>query len=123
MRFATKLFSTLVLAGALANTARAQPGITSPSFGTGKTSLRDSSYTGPYSVYGPGLSYRQLDYVGPYSGRLSSAASLAPTRTASDTALRPAGRASSSDGELGVRRPRYVRITLSGNAVQALVIP
>ena len=87
MRFATNLFATLVLAGALSNAARAQPGITTPAPGP---YWRDSNYTGPYSVYGPGLTYRQLDYTGPYSGRLSST-SPAQTRTTSDPSLRAAG--------------------------------
>ena len=150
MRFATNLFATLVLVGALANTARAQPGITTPApgpysvYGPGQTSWRALNYTGPYSVYGPGLTYRQLDYTGPYSGRLSSAPSPAQTRTTSDPSLRTAGmlsqtgngralggdatrpdagRATATGGEPGVRRYRYVRLSIAGNAVQAVVIP
>jgi hypothetical protein len=150
MRLATTLFATLVLAGTLANTAGAQPGFATPApgpkpvSGPGHTSWRDVNYTGPYSVYGPGLTYRQLDYTGPYSGRLSSAPSPAQTRTTSDPsprmtgmitqtgngrglggdATRPdAGRAAAAGGEPGVRRYRYVRINIAGNALQAIVIP
>ena len=150
MGFATNLFATLVLAGALANTARAQPGITTPAhgsysvYGPGQTSWRDLNYKGPYSVYGPGLTYRQLDYTGPYSGRVSSASSSAQTRTTSDPSVRAAGmitqtgngrglggdatrldavRAAATGGDPGVRRYRYVRISIAGNAIQAIVIP
>jgi hypothetical protein len=134
MRFATTLFAALVLAGALPNEAQAQPGITTP--GPGRTAWRDLDYKGPYSVYGPGLTYRQLDYVGPYSGRLSSPSRPAPTRTTSDPSSRTAGVVPPSGngwgmdiggvaapgGDRGLRRPRYVRISIAGGTIQALVI-
>lgn len=150
MRSGTRLFAALVLAAALADAARAQPGITTPApgpysgYGPGATYRQDSSYTGPYSVYGPGLTYRQLDYTGPYSGRLSSASSPARTRPNSEPSLRTdglftqpgngrglggeatrldAGRAAATGGEPGVRRYRYVRLSIAGGAVQAVVIP
>jgi hypothetical protein len=150
MRFGTRLFAALVLAGALADAARAQPGITTPApgpysaYGPGLTYGKDSTYTGPYSVYGPGLTYRPLDYTGPYSGRLSSASRPALPRMNSDPSLRSAGlitqpgngrgpggdatrpdagRATATGGEPGVRRYRSVRLSIAGNAVQAVVIP
>ncbi len=139
MRFATNLFATLVLTAALANAAQAQPGITTPAGRypvSGQTSLRDLDYKGPYSVYGPGLTYRQLDYVGPYSGRLPSASSPAQTRTTSNPPSRTAGVVPPSGngwgmdiggvaapgGDRGLRRPRYVRISIAGTTIQALVI-
>jgi hypothetical protein len=58
MRFGTSLFAALVLAGALANAARAQP--------TGVS----TTAPGPYSVYGSGLTFRPASsYTGPYSDR------------------------------------------------------
>jgi hypothetical protein len=121
MRFATSLFAALVLAGSLANAAQAQvPGVSKAApgpysvYGPGLTYRQDSSYTGPYSVYGPGLTYRQdSSYAGPYSARLSSASSPAQTRTYSESSLRTAGLITQS----------YVRISIAGNANQAIVIP
>lgn len=140
MRFGTSLFAALVLTGALADVARAQvPGVSIAAPGP----YRQLDYTGPYSVYGPGLTYRQLDYTGPYSGRLSSASSPARTGTNSDPSLRTAGplpqagngrglggdatrleagRATATGGESGVRGPRYVRISIAGNAIQPIVL-
>jgi hypothetical protein len=135
MRFGTSLFAALVLAGALADAARAQlPGVPTA-----------SGYTGPYSDRGPGLSYRQdTSSIGPYSSRFSSASSPAQTRTNSDSSLRTAGlvtqtgngrglggdatrpdagRAPAAGGGPGAGRPRYVRISVAGNAIQAIVIP
>jgi hypothetical protein len=139
MRFGTSLFAALVLAGALGNAARAQV----PDVLTYRQQV--SGYTGPYSVYGPGLTYRQdSNYTGPYSGRLGSASSPAQTRTNSDPSLRTAGstnqagngrgrgddanrpdagRAGATGGEPGVPRRRYVRISIAGNAIQAVVVP
>src|SRR5262249_18444481 len=108
MRFATNLFATLVLAGALANAAQAQPGITTPApgpysvDGPGQTSWRDFNYKMPTSVYCPSLTYRQLDYRGPYSGRLSSAPSPAQTRTTPDPSLRTAGMISQTGNGRGL---------------------
>jgi hypothetical protein len=135
MRFGTSLFAALVLAGALANASHAQATRSSAAPG----------YTGPYSVYGPGLTYRQdLGYTGPYSERYSSASRPAPSRTDSyssfwttgsitqtgkgsgqgDAATRTeAGREPASGGLLGARRPRYVRLGIAGNAIQGIVIP
>jgi hypothetical protein len=141
-----------VLAGALANAARAQPTVAStaapgPSSvsGSGLTFRPASGYTGPYSDRGPGLTYRQgsSSYKGPYSERFPSASNPAPTRTGSSSlqtaglstqtgngrglgggATRPdAGRAPAVGGGPGVSRPRYVRISVAGNAIQAIVIP
>jgi hypothetical protein len=151
MRTGTSLISALVLVGTLANAARAQlpPGIptTAPSpysgYGPG-LKYQDSSYRGPYSVYGPGLKYQDSSYVGPYSGRLSSASQAAPTQTGAYSSSRPTGlmpptekqralgdaatradggRAPASGAGLGPARPRYVRINIAGNAIQAIVVP
>jgi hypothetical protein len=97
-------------------TYRQDSGYTGPYsvYGPGLTYRQDSSYTGPYSVYGPGLTYRQhSSYTGPYSARLSSASSPAQTRTYSDSSLRTAGLITQSS----------VRISIAGNANQAIVIP
>ena len=128
MRLGTSLFAALVLACVLANTARAQaPGAstTAPGsysvYGPGLTYRQDSSYTGPYSVYGPGLTYRQdSSYRGPYYDRFSSASSSdGKGRGLGDGVTRPdAGRAPAASG-----RPRYVRIGISGNVIQANVVP
>ena len=150
MRFGTSLFAALVLAGALANAARAQPVVSTaapgPSsvYSPGPTFRPASSYTGPYSDRGPGLTYRQdSSSLGPYSTRFPSASNPAPTRTGSSSlqtaglipqtgngrvlggdATRPdAGRAPAAGGGPGVSRPRYVRISVAGNAIQAIVIP
>jgi hypothetical protein len=134
MRFGISLFTALVLTGALANAARAQaPRASTDTYsGFGPYSTRAS--TGTYSVYGP------------YSTRYSSASSPTPTSTSSgsdsslrtagsitqtgngrgqgDDATRPdAGRAPAAGGKLGVSRPRYVRLGIAGNAIQAIVIP
>jgi|GEM_PF-6656840 len=150
MRFGTSLFAALVLVGTLANAAQAQlpgastatPGPYSVS-GRGLTYQHGSSYTGPYSVYGPSLTYRQdLGYTGPYSGRFSSTSNPAPTGTSSNSLLRTAGlttgkgsglgdgatrpdagRALAPGNAPGARRYRYVRISIAGNAIQAIVIP
>ncbi len=146
MRFGTSLFATLVLAGALANAVRAQPtGVSTaapgPSYvsGSGLTFRPASSYTGPYSDRGPGLTYRQdSSSIGPYSTRYPSASSPVPTGTGSNSSLRTAGlttqpasvpglgaagRASAAGNGPSAGRPRYVRISIAGNAVQAIVIP
>jgi hypothetical protein len=152
MRFGTTLFAALVLAGALANTVRAQlPGASTAApgpysvYGPGLTYRQDSSYTGPYSVYGPGLTYRQdSSYRGPYYGRFPSASSPAPTGTGSsssvrtagltpqtgkgsgrgDGATRPdAGRTPAAGSGPGASRYRYVRLSIAGNAIQGIVIP
>lgn len=171
MRVGTSLFAALVLAGALADAARAQvPGVSPAApgasaaygpglsyrqassytgpysiYGPGLTYRQDSSYTGPYSGYGPGLTYRQdSSYTGPYSTRFSSASGPALTRPNSYSSLRPAGlltqagngrglggdatrpdagRVPTTGGGPGVSRPRYVRISIAGNAIQAVVIP
>ena len=153
MRFGTRLFAALVLVGTLANAARAQPpgaSTAAPSpysvSGPGRTYQPDSSYTGPYSVYGPGHTYRQDEssYRGPYYGRFSSASNPAPTGTGSNSSLRTAGlttqtgngsglgagatrpdagRAPAAGSGPGARRPRYVRISVAGNAIQAIVVP
>jgi hypothetical protein len=153
MRFGTRLFAALVLAGTLANAARAQlPGASTATpgpysvYGPGLTYRPDSSYTGPYSVYGPGHTYRQdpSSYRGPYYGRFSSASSSAPTGTGSNSSLRTAGlttqtgkgsvlgagpprpdagRAPAAGSGPGATRYRYVRISIAGNAIQAIVIP
>ena len=137
MRFGTSLFAALVLAGTLANAARAQL--------PGATYRQDSSYTGPYSVYGPGLTYRQdSSYRGPYYDRFSSASSPAPTGTGSysslrreglttqtgkgsglgDGATRPdAGRTPAAGSGPGASRYRYVRISIAGNTIQGIVVP
>lgn len=134
MRFGTSLFAALVLAGALANEACAQV----------------PSAIGPYSVYGPGLTYRQdSSYTGPYSTRYpgpysTRSSSTSPATTSTDSSLRTAGlitqtgrgmgqsdgaarsdaeRAPTSSGVTGARRPRYVRLGISGNAIQGIVIP
>jgi hypothetical protein len=132
MRFGTSLFAALVLAGALANAAWAQaPGASTGTYSVyGPYSTRAS--TGTYSVYGP------------YSTRYSSASSPTPTSTGSDSSLRTAGlitqtgngrgqgddatrpdagRTPAVGGGLGASRPRYVRIGIAGNAIQAIVIP
>ena len=132
MRFWTSLFAALVLSVALANAAQAQaPGASGGSYSVyGPYSSRAS--TGTYSVFGP------------YSERYSSPSSQ--TRTSSDTysslrtpallsqtgakgsgqgdvAARPdAGRAPVGGGP-GTSRPRYVRISIAGNAIQGIVIP
>ena len=123
---------TLVLAGALTNSARAQT---------------PSASTGTYSVYGP-YSTRPLtgtySVYGPYTGRYSSSSSSIPTSSDSNTssktaapssqtgkgngqgddANRPdAGRGAAAVGGPGARRPRYVRLSIAGNAIQAIVIP
>jgi hypothetical protein len=151
MRFGTSLFAALVLAGTLANAARAQgPGASTAApgpysmYGPGRTYQQDSSYTGPYSGRGPGLTYRQdSSYTGPYSGRFSSTSRAAPTQTGSYYSSRPAelipqtgkgrvlgdatrldaGRSPAAGAGPGASRYRYVRISVAGNAVQAIVIP
>jgi hypothetical protein len=153
MRFGTRLFAALVLAGTLANAARAQlPGASTATpgpysgYGPGPTYRQNSSYTGPYSVYGPGHTYRQDDssYRGPYYGRFPSTSSPAPTGTGSNSSLRTAGvttqtgkdsglgagairpdagRASAAGSGPAARRYRYVRISIAGNAIQAIVVP
>ena len=145
MRFGTSLFAALVLAGALANEARAQGPGSSSVPGPGLTARPASNYTGPYSVYGPGMTYRQdSSYRGPYYGRFPSASGPAPTQTGSYSSSGtaglpaqtgngkgPAGDATSLDalrapiaGSGPARsRYRYVRISIAGNAVQAIVIP
>jgi hypothetical protein len=131
MRFGTSLFAALVLAGALANVARAQA----------------PRSTGTYSVYGPYSSRASTgtySVYGPYSTRYSSAFNPAPTSTSSDSSLRTAGlitqtgkgsgqgddatrsdagRAPAAGGGLGASRPRYVRIGVAGNVIQGIVIP
>jgi hypothetical protein len=142
MRFGTSLFAALVLTGTLANAARAQLPA-APAATPGPYSVYSSGYTGPYSVYGPGLTYRQdSSYRGPYYGRFPSASSPAPTGTGSNPLLRSAG-LTPPTGKGGVladgatrsdagRSPaagsgtaprRYVRISIAGNAVQAIVLP
>ena len=145
MRFGTSLFAALVLAGALASAARAQvPGVPTatpgpyPASGSGLTFRPASGYTGPYSDRGPGLTYRQdTSSIGPYSARISSAPGPYPslraagliTQTGNERGLggeltRPvAGRAPAAGAGPGASRPRYVRISVAGNAVQAIVIP
>jgi hypothetical protein len=152
MRFGTSLFAALVLAGALANAARAPvPGVPTAApgpysvYGSGPTSRPASSYTGPYSDRGPGLTYRQdTSSIGPYSARFSSAIGPAQTRTNFDSSFRTAGlitqtgngrelgggatrpdawRAPAAGAGPGVSRPRSVRISIAGNAIQAVVIP
>jgi hypothetical protein len=150
MRFGTSLFAALVLIGVLGNAAGAQstgvstaaPGPYS-AHGSGLTFRPASSYTGPYSDRGPGLTYRHdLGYTGPYSTRFPSASRPAQTRTTSDYSLRTAGlttqtgkvgglgaprldagRASAAGSGPGARRHRYVRISIAGNAIQAIVVP
>ena len=129
MRFGTSLFAALVLTGVLANVASAQT----------------PANLGPYSVYGPGLTYRQdSSYRGPYYGRFPSTSSPAPTgtdtysslRTAGltaqsvpfpvlgDAATRPdAGRAPAAGSGPGASRYRYVRLSIGGTAIQGIVIP
>ena len=132
MRFGTSLFAALVLAGALANAARAQgPGASTGTYSVyGPYSTRAS--TGTYSVYGP------------YSTRYPSPSSPTPTSTSSDSSLRTAGlitqtgnerglggevtrpvagRAPAAGAGPGTSRPRSVRISIAGNAIQAIVIP
>ena len=103
------------------------------------TYRQDSSYTGPYSVYGPGLTYRQdpTSYTGPYSGRLGSTSSSGLTRTDTYSSLRTAAtqngngkgqgddvtRSDAGRAPAVGARPRYVRLSISGNAIQAIVIP
>jgi hypothetical protein len=152
MRFGTSLFAALVLAGTLANAARAQlPGASTAApgpysvYGPGRTYQQDSSYTGPYSGRGPGLTYRQdTSSIGPYADRFSSASRPAPTQTGSYSPSRPAellpqtgkgrvlgdaatwpdaGRSPTAGAGPGGRRYRYVRISIAGNAIQAIVIP
>ena len=151
MRFGTSLFAALVLTGALANVAWAQlPGApplpplpTAPTsvYAPGSTYRQDSSYTGPYSVYGPGLMYRQdpSSYKGPYSERYSSPSNPTPTGIGSNSSLRTAGLTTQTGNGSGLGgdatrpdagrapaaggRPRYVRISIAGNAIQAIVIP
>jgi hypothetical protein len=130
MRFGTSLFAALVLAGALANAARAQMPLAS---------------TGTYSVYGPystRASTGTYSVYGPYSTRYSSPSSLAPTSTDSsfrtaglmtqtggkgsgqgDDATRSDARRSPAVGGGPASRPRYVRIGIAGNAIQGIVIP
>jgi hypothetical protein len=141
MRFGTSLFAALVLTGTVANAVRAQgPGASTAAPGPGL----NSSYTGPYSGRGPGLTYRQdTSSLGPYSGRFSSASRPAPTQTGSYSSSRPAelipqtgkgrvlgdatradaGRSSTGGAGPGPTRYRYVRISIAGNAIQAIVIP
>jgi hypothetical protein len=129
MRFGTSLFAALVLTGVLANVASAQT----------------PANLGPYSVYGPGLTYRQdSSYRGPYYERFSSASSPAPTRTDTYSSLRSAAlttqtgparvlgdsdtrpdavRAPAVGSGPGAGHRRYVRLSISGNAIQAIVIP
>ncbi len=127
MRFGTNLFVALVLAGALANAARAQAPYAS---------------TGSYSVYGPystRASTGTYSVYGPYSTRYSSPSSLAPTSTGSDSSLRTAGSLTQTGKGMGqgddatrpdagrapaARAPyRYVRLGIAGNAIQGIVIP
>ena len=132
MRFGTSLFAAFVLAGALANAARAQP---------------PRASTGTYSVYGPystRASTGTYSVYGPYSERYSSPSSPAPTGTGPYSSLRTAGlitqtgngrglsgdatrpdagRAPAAGGGPGASRPRYVRISIAGNAIQAIVVP
>jgi hypothetical protein len=63
MRLTLVVLTTLLLAGAAAAPARAQSSgnVYGPYsvYGPGLTYKQPSSYYGPYSVYGPGLTYRQ----------------------------------------------------------------
>jgi len=134
MRFGISLFAALVLAGALANAARAQ----APGASTGS-----SSVYGPYSTRG---SIGTYSVYGPYSSRYSSPSSLAPTSTDSfspysplrtsgsmtqtgngrgqgDDATRPDAERAPARGGLGASRPRYVRLGISGTTIQGIVIP
>jgi hypothetical protein len=148
MRFGTSLFAALVLVGVLANSAWAQtPANLGPYsvYSPGLSYRQDSSYTGPYSGRGPGLTYQQdTSSIGPYSGRFSSAYSPAPTLTDTYSSLRTAAltaqtgpgrvlgdidtrpdavRAPAAGAGPGASHRRYVRLSVAGNAVQAIVIP
>lgn len=133
MRFGSTLFATLLLAGALANSVQAQSIVV-----TGSA----SSYTGPYSVYGPGLTYRQdpSSYKGPYSERFSSSSSSTTTASRSSIFDSPSkmelknqtgnaqglGDARPDAGRLPANlpaRPRYVRLSITGTTIQGIVIP
>jgi len=68
MRVFHLLLAALLLAGCMTATAHAQ------------SSDRSSGYYGPYSVYGPGLTYKQPSaYYGPYSVYGPGLSSRAPT--------------------------------------------
>jgi hypothetical protein len=133
MRLGTCLFAALVLGGALANPAQAQ-------------ALRPS--TGTYSVYGPYTSRASTgtySVYGPYTTRNTSPPTLGSTNSATDSSLRSAGsmtqtggkgngqgddvtrsdagRAPIAGGAPAASRPRYVRISVAGNAIQAIVVP
>jgi hypothetical protein len=129
MRFGTSLFAALVLAGTLANAARGEPPGASGPYSVylpGLTYRQDSSYTGPYSVYGPRQSYRQdSSYRGPYYDRFSSASSSdGKGRGLGDGVTRPdAGRAPAAGSGPGASRYRYVRISIAGNTIQGIVVP
>jgi hypothetical protein len=124
MRLGITLFAALVLAGSVTNAAHAQA---------------PRASTGTYSVYGPytnRASTGTYSVYGPYTTRSSSSSSPASMSTSSDSSLRTgngrgqgddatrpeAGRAPAAGGP-GASRPRYVRIGVAGNAIQAIVIP
>jgi hypothetical protein len=128
MRLGTTLFAALVLTVALANTAWAQA---------------PRTYTGTYSVFGPYSSRASTgtySVYGPYTDRYSSTPSAtstsigsasSPWRTESITQTgsgsgqgdSATGLSPATDRALAPSRPRYVRLSFAGNAIQGIVVP